>query len=626
MRYKIEYCDKQGNEALLQITTFGDSSTVVYLEGTEDVFKLRYKMDTGDRSGYFFTSSAEINIYETNQFNIDLLKTSNEQDILVEFFVNASLKWFGYVIPDFFHSTIGDPVIVSMVATDRLGTLKNYNTVLPEGMFKLKNLLINCLSSIGGYGAPINWEVGIESDGVNIMEKEIDIQRIKNHLGRNINNYEIIRSICVLTNSIICQRNGGWMLINKMDRELLPKDVFTFGEVSSGAERYLVPVASEVGIFHEHGGQKIYPENYNFSDYDTGWIPSGGYVYEFKTNNVVAYTAPGVPIYGAAYDNFYQRSMLVGNLFTDFNSPKISSVPIPVVSYDPERVEVEFNINVTGQNVLVSGQKNQLVFRIVASGSGLQTLYLSKQGDFRTTGVQNRIIINNPDLPSTAAITVNHTVRGVLSATDVSLYNISIEIFGSPNMIRGIFVNYATIRFKDERNPVIEGNVYKVKQGSNFTKKMDIETTLFGDYAVNGINGYFYSYPINDTSSIDYAAQNWTTIHNSNQLPILLHSARQMSQMFSAAHNMLRAEIDVNYFDALMVFRQVCAPAVPVKNYIPVDIEFNFLKSAVSGQFEEVLYDNTLLKKDYIYSITENSTDEVNDISGVPSNNNFIPG
>jgi hypothetical protein len=75
-----------------------------------------------------------------------------------------------------------------------------------------------------------------------------------------------------------------------------------------------------------------------------------------------------------------------------------------------------------------------------------------------------------------------------------------------------------------------------------------------------------------------------------------------------------------------MVFRQVCAPAVPVKNYIPVDIEFNFLKSAVSGQFEEVLYDNTLLKKDYIYSITENSTDEVNDISGVPSNNNFIPG
>ena len=49
----------------------------------------------------FLTSSADIEIYETPDFNIDNLKTSNETELSVTYYINNVISWRGFIIPDF---------------------------------------------------------------------------------------------------------------------------------------------------------------------------------------------------------------------------------------------------------------------------------------------------------------------------------------------------------------------------------------------------------------------------------------------------------------------------------------------------------------------------------------------
>ena len=60
---------------------------------------LFYNNDKGDKSGSFRSSGADINIYKTTEFNIDELKTSNETEISVKYYINNILNWSGFVIP-----------------------------------------------------------------------------------------------------------------------------------------------------------------------------------------------------------------------------------------------------------------------------------------------------------------------------------------------------------------------------------------------------------------------------------------------------------------------------------------------------------------------------------------------
>src|SRR5690554_3755241 len=123
MIWRLTYCNKEGVEARLDIIR-GALTPVEVIEGTETPFILNYKMDKPDKSGHVMSSSADISIFETPTFNIDNLKTSNETEIKVEHRVNGNLKWAGFVLPDFFSRQVGEPVVVEMTASDRLGALK----------------------------------------------------------------------------------------------------------------------------------------------------------------------------------------------------------------------------------------------------------------------------------------------------------------------------------------------------------------------------------------------------------------------------------------------------------------------------------------------------------------------
>ena len=89
-----------------------------------------------------------------------------------------------------------------------------------------------------------------------------------------------------------------------------------------------------------------------------------------------------------------------------------------------------------------------------------------------------------------------------------------------------------------------KGLIFKTTQGANYTKDHEIPTVLWGDYLTSGLNGYFYDYPIDDTSSLyqpdrEKLHSKWTAYGDPDTLPLLQHITRQKARMFSVAHDLL---------------------------------------------------------------------------------------
>ena len=149
MKFTLTYKNKDLHQATLDIITHNDVSVTRVIEGTENPFLLSYKSDKSDKRGHILSSSAEINIYETDDFNIDNLKTSSETDIKVEFRIGDMLIWTGFVLPDFFSKEIGENAVVSMTASDRIGTLKSATLDLSQDKIKIRDLAAACLAKTG---------------------------------------------------------------------------------------------------------------------------------------------------------------------------------------------------------------------------------------------------------------------------------------------------------------------------------------------------------------------------------------------------------------------------------------------------------------------------------------------
>jgi hypothetical protein len=148
MIWRLTYCNKKGVEARVDIIKGGRTSVEI-VKGSANPFTLSYKLDKNDKSGHIMTSSADIEIYETETFNIDDLKTSNETELKVEYFEDNVLMWSGFILPDFFSREIGSPNIVRMTASDRLTALKGVTLSDLPARISLRDLIELSLAQTG---------------------------------------------------------------------------------------------------------------------------------------------------------------------------------------------------------------------------------------------------------------------------------------------------------------------------------------------------------------------------------------------------------------------------------------------------------------------------------------------
>ena len=550
MIWRLEYCNKFGDTARLDIQK--GNATVQMVEGTGEPFILNYKLDKPDKSGYFMTSSAEISIFETSTFNIDDLKTSNETEISVKYYVNSVLKWSGFILPDFFSRQIGEPAIVEMTASDRLGALKGVTLTGLTAKVSLRSLLNQSLAKTGLL-LPLNVTTTFVNGATNVLDTEILSQRLTDNKGRSISCYDIIKSILVTTNSTIRQVNGEWRLLNKIEQEALAPSV-TFNEVEKGARRTIEPVASSVGVFKEFGGGRKYPLNYDFSQDAIDWTPVNGFTVAFDNMEILGYTigSPNTVNYG----NPTEKQYLVNDnekpdgINTDFNASPYLKYEIVMPSGYTDSVNISVDINAIG----IRGSR--LIYQLLAK-KGATVLSMGFNGDFmpfENDNDLNAMWLSFPMEAPETAYTKSRLVTGKLEDIDLSGYTLELRLYG----LRLNFVNYLSIKISDNAE-ISKGDLYKTEQIGEFTKKHEVDTSIFGDYITIGLNRYFYEYPIDDTSNL-YIGNNlatgiWTSYNDSTQLPLLQHITRQKSRLFSVAHDILRASIELRSFEPLAIYQ-----------------------------------------------------------------------
>ena len=206
---------------------------------------------------------------------------------------------------------------------------------------------------------------------------------------------------------------------------------------------------------------------------------------------------------------------------------------------------------------------------------------------------------NNSVLDDVEALTENQSHKGILSI-DVGLvsdYKIHIRIYGYGNPSITTAINFAKFTIETEQE-IANGTLYKTTQGTNFTKEHDVDR--FGGLT-KGLNGYFYNYQKDDTSSL--IAQDGAKTENfgqhrtsQNHFPLLQQISRQKARQFSIAHDIVQGDIKMGSFDPLTIFKD-CNNY----EYVVVSATFDFLRSIANVEIEQILYDSDISRRDYIY-------------------------
>jgi hypothetical protein len=642
MIYRLIYCNKDGVEARVDIQK-GLATPVIDVEGTERPFILSYNNDKGDKSGMFLSSSADIEIYETTDFNIDNLKTSNETELAVTYYINNIVKWKGFIIPDFFSIEVRSNPVIVMTASDRLGTLKSVTLSDLPTMVNIRELAVSCLNKTG-LTLPLKTMADFSNDDTDnaFFSYYVDSQRIKDIKGRSISCYDILSSILIASNSKLVQRAGEWVIINKLQHETgsgkiysslssftnYLENIYNFDEVSIGARRTIMPVAGSVGIYHEHGGRKSHPANYDFSLGLSGWNSVNGFVATIENRHIIGFLG-GTPLFDTER-TVKQYLLNYNNWIDDTNNlntaPYISTDAIPINSPRADRVEVTVDISSTMAEKLSSNTAMSFLRYAVTLTNGVKTYTLTKAGVFEELDPENisghSLLLRggqqSPLLLASPALSNSESFKGLFEVgedDDVNNYSATIRVYGSGDQY--VTVNYALIKFSDV-SELPKGTMYKTEQGEVFTKAYDIETSIFGDYLLSGLDGYFYRYPNDDTSSIykdvnTLSSPIWTTPmipSETSELPLLHHSMRQMRRIFSVAHDLLSAELEVNNFDPLAIF-VACE-----KRHTVVSAQFDFFKSNLSVELEEVAFQNATVR-DFIYSYFGDGESGIKSIGGI---------
>lgn len=642
MIYRLIYCNRNGDSARIDIIK-GALTPVETIEGTDNPFLLSYKMDTSNKSGFFMTSSANISVYESGTFNIDNLKTSSETELKVEYYINDVLFWSGFIIPDFFSRNIGVPATIEMVASDRIGTLKGSTLSSLTQYVSMRDIAVACLAKTG-LSLPLLTMADFGNNGqTNAFFKSLGLSgRLSDTKGRNISCYDILRSILVACDGKLLQQDGAWYIVNKFQHEQGSGNLFSsltastpyveqsvpFSEVDTGARRTIIPVAATTGVYHEHGGGRKYPDNYNFADGLAGWTAKNGFVASIDNKKIDFYLF-GAPSFSETETvppyllNNNQR-ILSGNSMDLV--PYIESSPIAVKAVEADRVKVNIDISVTApggaSHLTDPAAYPSFVRYAVIATNGPTKLALNRSGAFETynpNSYETQTLLthvrNTLDRASFADDISNAVSGTLIAGNDIANYSITIRIYGS-GTYQTVLINQATITFSTTNSELPKGTIYRRNQGAGFTSEYPTDTTIFGDYMSIGLNGYFYNYSIDDTSSLFSAPDiliqpKWTAHADANELPLLQHVARQRSRMFSIAHDLINASIDVEAFKPLSIFVDCNS-----KRYCIVSANFDFLRSKVEVEIEQISY-ASLEVREFIYSYFGDSDTGISSVGGI---------
>ena len=645
VKYRLNYCNKDGDAFRLDIEIDGYSGEIFPIEGTAVPFVLTmHNNNEFPKLETIRATEATIEVYEDDNINIDSLLTSNETAIRISHYKNGSLNWQGFAVPDFYHVSIEDARVITITASDRLGALKSIGADERYGQDSLLNILRRCLLKTG---LKLNIKIIIGFNSTDVVIKNMPLSnlvlcdRLFNQRGEAINCYDVIKSICDMFNCFITQKDGYWWIVNKEQLELgtgevveyswdgedfeavevtdFSRQTIDFDFVDTGGERMVRPVLREVGILGEFGGSIAYPQNNDFREWTgssfPGWIPYNSFVSGVFTGNVREYNPDGTikDFEPGSKNKLLNRNVNFGLFIEDPNTlPYLESAAIPIVpdSAKDNKVNVEYSFNATCKNSTIllfglvletpSTKNKYYVLRgsdgtWVKGGNDKNSLYVTGSATnnlvFLAQGVLPWIFseVYNPDIDPNAAMSVNVSGSAVIdaaTAVDFAQCKLYVRIFGAIHLPLGseqttVIVNSVNVNIRSS-SELPKGNLYKVTREGQFTAKTTFPVSIYSDYITGGINGYFYSYPSDDTSAM---FTGWTSGREDTQfMPLLLLVARQMSYLYGEAQNQLNITIDAADVDILAIYRLACKS----ENYVVSKYTIDYLRGQLTLTLSEI--------------------------------------
>ena len=637
---KVIYIENETAEAPQFSLQYGDKLIQIFITndgykperdivGTPDLFTLSYRSDMNDKGQYILATEAEINIYEDDFFNIDELKTVGETDILIKYFEYDELVWQGFALPDFFQTGITKPRALRIVATDRIGVLKDIaNTSVSNTP---KGIIEECLLQTG-----LTLPIEIRNKNSYIETTTINRERIE-----GVSAYDVIRAFMVQFNSKIVQYKNKWWIVNKklLEDGFLNQEIIDIDLVYLDGQREIKPTASDVSLYLEYGGSKKYSDNWNFEEWDDATNTFDGW---YNHNEV---GAPMVQRKGEYYVDSYVKvpgmdytwdavfserklntpALWSRNRYFEYTygdrmdrKPQLRS-PFAPVRIEGERAEITLKIDYT----TMMRENMHLVFspiiKILNSDDTTKRWWIiDGKGGLISGGSESypRWAVFNFDNYLRVAPTYVSADNGTpvqdlfettynidkaqLQISEGGYAEIQLAWFGyfepkSTNLHNWIDVFLHSVEFIFNKSEFTgKGLIFKTKQGGDkFSKVRETETALFSDKINQGVNGYFYNYKYDDTSITNLPKE------------YLLEMTQQMADMFCSARDFysIGGKFKVN-----PLARYRCG------NKYFVLVGGQSKRKTASIEIEEIVSNPNLIRTDYIYTYFEDSKDNIKSI------------
>lgn len=367
-----------------------DASNV---EGSTNPFTLKYYSDRDDKSAIIRATGASMSFFENNVFNIDDMLTSEETDILVEFYYGGEIEWMGFVVPDFFYNEITKNPIINLTASDRLGVLKDISYPVDEYIdtntrVNYFTIIKKCLDSTGLI-LPINVLCGHickewDSGGIfqhAFLKTFVSEYRFIEGDNKIKDCYSVLQSICQQFNCYVTQYKAQWWVVNKVQRSKglgnivtfdingnaisnrpFEKETIQFSSIYTGGQRSIIPVGALNTIIMDHGREMPYPENGNFQRWlgsrFAGWTEHNGYGSALTYDRPLRYNTDGSILSSAELQyhalranvrpNFQQYTL--EDVHIRRNSPYLQSEKISIPNVQSNYIKIDLSISGSGLN------------------------------------------------------------------------------------------------------------------------------------------------------------------------------------------------------------------------------------------------------------------------------------
>lgn len=672
VKHRLTYCNASGDEFRLDIEVDGYTGSVNPISTDGSPFVLTQnnshrlpKLET------IRATEADINIYEEGGFELEDLLTSSETEIRVSHYKNEILHWRGFVLPEFFHSEISSVRLINMVATDRLGILKDIPVDKTYDSMTLLNIIKRCLIKTG-LELNIKTIIGYkEASGTmgRPLETSVLGERMFTQGGDSLNCFDVLKSILDMFSCFLTQKDGYWWIVNKeqletgegevieysyettnnavISTETYVREEYPFEYISTGGEKIIQPLLGDVSILGEFGGSKLYPTNNNFRDFRVEFLPlpqrlvpeNWRAMFDFDARvthiNPISYDNTSNPDINTYIEGTEYKLLNRNENFGLFGGSSVNGLPfleselIPIVmdSVKDTSIDISYDFNVTTKNgtvvlfsLILETPNPDNKYYVLNNGTGLfeksgNSLYNLYDIGFpnytqlirgRYGFIVGRVLNNDADPLDAITTSITGSVSVDLdTAIDFSECTLQVRIYGTINLenmgttaLTTTLVNRVSVDVKSSKvHP--KGDLYRITRSGSYTTRVDTPVSIYSDFMLRGLNGYFYNYPSDDTSNIRKLDSSWTTIGMpSESSPVLLHTVRQMAMLYSVVHKDLVVTLYLDDIDPLGVYLLECLS----EEYTVAKYSINYLKSVVSVTLTQIKRGDLETVKEYIYS------------------------